>query len=81
MNTPQLGLRVASVFFGLVGVGHLIRAATSLRITVGELTIPVSVSAIAFVVCGAMAFWLWNLSLHGQGEHVEHPDHAPPHPS
>lgn len=81
MNAPQAGLRVASVFFGVVGVGHLMRAAINVPITVGEMSIPVSLSAIAFVVCGAMAYWLWTLSLPARPEHDEHPDHAPPHPS
>lgn len=63
MNSPHLGLKVASVLFALVGFAHLLRAVISVKVTVADLTIPVSISIPAFVVCGAMALWLWQLSM------------------
>lgn len=65
MNSPHLGLKVASVLFALVGFAHLVRAVIRVKVTVADLTIPVSVSIPAFVVCGAMALWLWRLSMAG----------------
>ena len=65
MNSSRLGLKVASVLFALVSFGHLLRTVGRVKITVADLTIPVSISIPAFVVCGAMALWLWRLSLAG----------------
>lgn len=62
MNSPQLGLRVASVLAGLIGVGHLLRLIASLSVTIGTLHIAPWVSAAGVVLAGLLCVWFWRLS-------------------
>jgi hypothetical protein len=63
MNSPQVGLKVASVLIGLVGLAHLLRFLAQIQIVVAGWSIPLGASPVAVVVCGLLAFWLWRLSL------------------
>ena len=56
MNSPKTGLRVASVFFGIFAIGHLLRLINQAQVTVGTLTIPMGVSWIALIVAPFSAF-------------------------
>lgn len=62
MNSPTLGLRVASVIFGLMCLAQLLRIITRLEIVVGGHIIARRFSAIAVLVLGALCIWLWILS-------------------
>jgi len=62
MNLPKIGLRVASVFFGIFAIGHLLRLINQVQVNVGTLTIPMSVSWIALVVAAILCVWLWRLA-------------------
>ena len=63
MNSPPLGLKVASALIGLVGLAHLLRFLAQVQILVAGRSIPVWASLVAVVVCGLLAFWLWRLSV------------------
>jgi hypothetical protein len=62
MNSPKTGLRVASVFFGIFAIGHLLRLITHAQVTVGTLTIPMGVSWVALIVALILCVWFWRLS-------------------
>jgi hypothetical protein len=62
MNSPKTGLRVASVFFGIFAIGHLLRLINHAQVTVGTLTIPMGLSWIALIVAAVLCVWLWRLA-------------------
>jgi hypothetical protein len=62
MNSPSLGLRVASVIFGLVGVAHLVRIVARFQITIGSVHVHRWMSAVAVIVTGFLCLWFWMLS-------------------
>jgi len=62
MNSPKTGLRVASVLFGILAIGHLLRLITQVQVTVGTLTIPMGLSWIALIVAAILCVWLWRLA-------------------
>jgi hypothetical protein len=62
MNSPKAGLRVASVFFGIFAIGHLLRLINQVQVNVGTLTIPMGVSWIALIVAAILCVWLWRLA-------------------
>jgi hypothetical protein len=62
MNSQETGLRVASIFFGIFAIGHLVRLIKQAQVTVGTLTIPMGVSWIALIVAAILCIWLWRLS-------------------
>ena len=63
MNSPQFGLRVAGTIFGLVCLAHLVRLLLQFQVVLGSHPVPVWMNAVGFVVTGALAFWLWRLSV------------------
>jgi hypothetical protein len=62
MSSPKTGLRVASVFFGIFAIGHLLRLINQAQVTVGTLTIPMGLSWIALIVALILCVWFWRLS-------------------
>jgi hypothetical protein len=62
MNSPKIGLRVASVFFGIFAIGHLLRLINQVQVNVGTLTIPMGVSWIALIAAALLCVWLWRLA-------------------
>jgi len=62
MNSPKTGLRVASVFFGIFAIAHLLRLINQAQVTVGTLTLPVGLSWIALIVALILCVWFWRLS-------------------
>jgi hypothetical protein len=62
MNSQSTGLRVASIFFGLFAIGHILRLIKQAQVTVGTLTIPMGVSWIALIVAAILCIWLWRLA-------------------
>jgi len=63
MNSRINGLRVASVVFGLMFLGQLVRLLSQLKVMVGSVAVPLWCSGVALVFLGVLSFWLWRLSL------------------
>ena len=51
---------ISGVVFGLVAVGHLIRAALQLPAQVGTTPVPMWVSWAAVVIAGGLCFWAFR---------------------
>ena len=64
MKSPILGLRVASVLFGLMAVGQLTRLLLRPEILVEGYVLPLWPSAVAVVLLACLCAWLWSLSRH-----------------
>jgi uncharacterized membrane protein YecN with MAPEG domain len=62
MDSQKTGLRIASIIFGIFAIGHLLRLIKHAQVTVGTLTIPMSVSWIALIVAAILCIWMWRLS-------------------
>jgi hypothetical protein len=62
MNSQKTGLYVASIFFGIFAIGHLVRLLKQAQVTVGTLTIPMGVSWVALIIAAILCVWLWRLS-------------------
>jgi uncharacterized membrane protein YecN with MAPEG domain len=62
MNSPTTGLRVASVIFGILAIGHLLRLMKHAQVTVGTHTIPMGLSWVALIVAAILCIWFWRLS-------------------
>lgn len=62
MNSPQLGLRIASVVFGLVGFAHAVRLLAETPVRVGTYFVPIWVSVVAMFLSGALSMWCWQLA-------------------
>jgi uncharacterized membrane protein len=62
MKSQILGLRVASVLFGLMAVGQLTRLLIRPEILVAGYVLPLWPSAVAVAVLACLCVWLWSLS-------------------
>ncbi|HJX30470.1 MAG TPA: hypothetical protein VJ624_01320 [Thermodesulfobacteriota bacterium] len=62
MKSQILGLRVASVIFGLITVAQVVRLVIRPEVLVAGHLIPLWPSAVAVVILGSMCIWLWKLS-------------------
>ncbi len=62
MNSQILGLRVASVVFGLMCLAQLARLVIQPQILVAGYEMPLWPSALALVILGGLTFWLWRLA-------------------
>jgi hypothetical protein len=62
MNSQILGLRVASIIFGLMSLAQLLRLLIQPEVLVAGNRLPLWPSAFAFVVLGGLSIWLWKLS-------------------
>ena len=62
MNPHILGLRVASIIFGLMSLAQLARLLIRPEVLVAGYRMPLWPSAIAFVVLGGLSIWLWKLT-------------------
>jgi uncharacterized membrane protein len=51
---------MATVLLTVVSLAHLFRLIFGVPVTVADRTIPMWVSAVAFVAAGSMAFLLWR---------------------
>lgn len=63
MNSRVLPLRVASVAFGLICIGHLARLWMEIEILIGGRHLPLWTSGIAAIVTAALCAWTWITSL------------------
>lgn len=62
MNSRTLGLRVASVVFGLASLAQLARFSIRLEVLVAGYAVPLWPSALAFIILGCLSFWMWKLA-------------------
>lgn len=62
MNSQTLGLRVASIVFGLIALAQLARLLLRPEVRVAEHPLPLWPSALAVIFLGGLTVWLWNLS-------------------
>ena len=62
MHSQILGLRVASLIFGLMCLAQLLRLVTGLDVLVAGHHLPLWPSGLAFLILGGMSLWLWKLS-------------------
>jgi hypothetical protein len=51
---------VAAIVFWLIALAQLLRILLRVRVTAGSHDIPLWLSAVAFVVLGALGMWLWR---------------------
>jgi hypothetical protein len=50
---------VAMLFFAVIAVAHLLRVLFQVEVTAGGRIVPVWMSFVAFLFCGALAILLW----------------------
>jgi hypothetical protein len=62
MNSQILGLRVASVIFGLMSIAQLVRLLIRPEVLVAGHLVPLWPSALAVVILGGLSLWMWKLS-------------------
>jgi hypothetical protein len=62
MNSQKTGLRVASLLFAVIALGHLVRLLKHAQVIVGSHTIPLWMSAPLAVIAVLLSFWMWKLS-------------------
>jgi len=62
MNSPIAGLRVASIVFGLMCLAQLARLGIQPQVLVAGYKMPLWPSALAAVILGGLAFWMWTLA-------------------
>jgi hypothetical protein len=62
MRSQITGLRVASVVFGLIALGQLMRLVTHPEVLVAGSPMPLWPSVLAFIIMGALSFWMWALT-------------------
>ena len=66
MNSQIAALRVASVIFAIVGVGHLLRLFNHARVTLGTYEVPMGFSWLGLIIAGALCIWMWRASSMGK---------------
>ncbi len=62
MNSAVVGLRVAGLVFGIVGVGHLLRLLMGLEITAAGHPVPMWLSVLGLLFAGGMSLWMFKLA-------------------
>jgi hypothetical protein len=64
MYSRTVGLRTAAVVFGLVCLAQLFRLLAGVEVIVAGHVFPLWPSAIAFLVAGCLAVWMWMIASH-----------------
>lgn len=62
MNSQLIGLRVASIVFGVMTAAQLARLIIRPEVRVAGHLLPLWPSALAVLFLGALSLWLWKLS-------------------
>ena len=62
MNSQTTGLQIASLLFGAIALGHVVRLLKHAQVIVGSYTIPLWISAPLAVIAALLSFWMWRLS-------------------
>jgi uncharacterized membrane protein len=63
MKSQTVGLRVASVIFGLGCLMHLVRLVAGVSMTIGDFHLGTVATVIGIIVAAGLSIWLWKLSL------------------
>ncbi|MDP4291557.1 MAG: hypothetical protein Q8908_10800, partial [Bacteroidota bacterium] len=58
----KLWFRIAGTIFGLVGILHLLRVITNIRIVIGECSIPVWFNLLGLFGASFLCICLWRMS-------------------
>ncbi|MFI5337512.1 MAG: hypothetical protein ACHQ5A_12050 [Opitutales bacterium] len=77
MNSQTLGLRVASVIFGIMGLAHLIRILAGANVQVSNYMIGRRWSAVAVFFLAGLCSWLWRVSSQAAKAKTEPPPAKP----
>jgi hypothetical protein len=67
MNSPIIGLRVASILFGVLCLLQIMRLVMRPEVLVAGHVMPLWPSVLAVIVLGALCAWLWTLGRGGFG--------------
>src|SRR5215475_14029599 len=62
MSSQVLGLRVASIVFGLISLAQLLRVVIQPELLVAGHQMPLWPSVLALVIFAGLSIWLWKLS-------------------
>jgi hypothetical protein len=62
MSAQTMGLRVASVVFGLMAIAQLGRLVLHPEVIVAGYSMPLWPSVLAFIILGGLSLWLWTLA-------------------
>ncbi len=65
MSSQATGLRVASVIFALVAIGHLWRVIVHAHVVIGTTEIPMWLSVAGLIIAGTLSIWMGRLSARG----------------
>ena len=52
--------KIATAFFALIAVLHLVRLLSHTKVMVGNFEVPLWASALGLLVSGGLALWLWR---------------------
>ena len=61
MNPQILGLRVASIIFGLMSLAQLVRLVIRPEVLVAGYPMPLWPSVLAFIILSGLSLWMWKL--------------------
>ena len=61
MNPQILGLRIASIIFGLMSLAQLVRLVMRAEVLVAGHLMPLWPSALALIILGGLSIWMWKL--------------------
>jgi len=62
MNSQRTGLRIASVIFAIVAIGHAVRLLRHTQVIVGSHMIPMGLSWVGLIIAAVLCIWMWRLS-------------------
>ena len=62
MDSPKVGLRVASVVFGLMCLAQMLRLIIRPDVQVAGHDVPLWPSGLAMVVLAGLCVWMWSLA-------------------
>ena len=62
MNLQILGLRIASVIFGLISLVQILRLVIRPEVLIAGHQLPLWPSVLAVVILGGLSVWMWKIS-------------------
>jgi hypothetical protein len=65
MKSQSMGLKIASVIFGLVCLGHILRLARGFQILIGSHYFGRNLSVAVVIVSGLLCIWMGKLACLG----------------
>ncbi|HEX4696289.1 MAG TPA: hypothetical protein VH254_01320 [Candidatus Udaeobacter sp.] len=61
MNSPRIGLRIASFLFGIFCLAHIMRLINHAPVVIGSYHVPMWPSVVAALVAALLSLWMWRL--------------------